>query len=71
MSRPLNAPARLAAFAAALALLFGAGLAAGDAFGPQRDVVDHQTAPSHRQGASPAGHGTAHPSSTSPHEADR
>jgi hypothetical protein len=43
----MNVPARLAAFAAALAVLFGAGLAAGDAFGPQRDVADHDAAPAH------------------------
>ncbi len=41
-------PARLVAFAAALTVLFGMGFAAGDAFGPQRDVPDHDSAPAHQ-----------------------
>jgi hypothetical protein len=43
----VNAALRLAAFALVLAVLFGAGLLVGDAFGPQRDVDDRGSAPTH------------------------
>jgi hypothetical protein len=69
----MTVPVRLAAFAAALALLFGAGLAAGDAFGPQRDVPDHEAAPSHLQEISAPEdreHG-GHRATTDTGEADR
>lgn len=53
----MNAALRLAAFALVLAVLFGAGLLAGAAFGPQRDVDDRGSAPSQMP---ERGHGTGH-----------
>jgi hypothetical protein len=54
-----NPVTRLAAYALVLAVLFGAGLLAGDAFGPQRDVADGGSAPSQMQepGHGGSGHG--------------
>ena len=54
-----NTVTRLAAYALVLAVLFGAGLLAGDAIGPQRDVADRGSAPSQTQdrGHGATGHG--------------
>jgi len=71
MRRPVAAPVRLVAFAAVLAVLFGAGLATGDVFGPQRDVADHQVVPDHRGSSAPAGHGSDHPTARDSRETKR
>jgi hypothetical protein len=44
---------RLVAFALVLAVLFGGGLMAGAAVGPERDVVEHQSTPRQERESAP------------------